>query len=251
MTIQGPDSGPEWARWSGRGTGPDEDDLDRAFGPDTASVASPSNRQRVRRGSVIAVSVVVVCVVLALVLTTIIGSVQSGVGGVFPQPQAALDRLRALASDVDGVQRVQDGRSEKRSFAGYDATAVVVAAPGMSEDRQTALVRALSAAVAQADGNGVRVGVEVRFESLRVGVTKDAAVSERRLTLARSLTTIGGVSAVRCSWTADGPSEDPDAQRVEVVTAGRGQGLGAVMAVATDRTHAVFPDAEVASRTSF
>lgn len=247
MTYQAPGTGPERTPWPGLGTTGDEDDLDRAFGPDTASVARPSTRQRVRRGSVIAVSVVVVGVVLALVLATVVGSIQTGVGGVFPRPQAALDRLQSLAADVDGVQGVQDGRTQKRSFAGYDVTAVVIAAPGLSAGRQVDVVRALSAAVDQADGSGVRIGVEVRFGTVRVGVTRDAATSGRRLTLAQSLATIGGVSGVRCSWSADGPSDAPADQQVLIVTAGQGNGLGAVMAVATERAHAVFPDAVLSS----
>ena len=249
MTIQGPGTGPERAARAGRAT--DTDDLDRAFGPDTASVALPSTRQRVRRGSVIGVSAVVVGVVLALVLATIIGSIQTGVGGVFPQPQAALDRLRTHVTDVPGVQGVQDRRSERRSFAGYDVTAVVIGSPDLTPDQQSAVVRAVSAAVDDVDGSGVRGGVEVRFGMLRVGVTRDPALSEQRLTLVRSLDTIGGVSGARSSWSVDGPSDEPDAERVEVVTTGRGRGLAAVMGVATERAHAVFPQAVVVSRTAF
>ncbi len=70
------------------------DDLDRAFGPDTASVTRPSTGQRLRRGTVITLSFVAVGVVIAVVLSTIVGSIQTGVGGVFPRPQAALDRFR-------------------------------------------------------------------------------------------------------------------------------------------------------------
>lgn len=229
------------------GPGDDPDDLDRAFGPDTASVTRPPVARRVRSGSVIALAAAVTGVVLVLVLSTIIGSIQNGVGGIFPQPDAALDRLRTLATDVDGVASVQDGATEKRSFASWDVSAVVVADGGLSHGEQTDLVRALSAAVATADGNGVRVGVEARFDGLRIGVSNDAATSVRRLDLARTVGTIGGVVGVSCSWGPDGPSDEPADQRVVVLTVGRGVALAAIVDVATDRTHRVFPGATIGS----
>ncbi len=242
MANQGPGNGPEW--WD---RASDPDDLDRAFGPDTGSVATPSTAQRVRRGTVVAVAVVAVAVVLAVVLSTLVGSIQTGVGGVFPQPQAALDRFGSLAGEVDGVQEVRDGDTEKRSFASYDVSAVVVLAQDGSEGAQLEAVRGLSRAVADADGNGVRVTAEARFGTVRVGVTSDAEASARRLQAARAVATIGGVAGVRATWSTDGPSDEPADQTVEVVTGGTGRGLGAVMVVATQRTHAVLPQATLTS----
>ncbi|MEK6310546.1 MAG: hypothetical protein V4755_07540, partial [Curtobacterium sp.] len=53
-----------------------EDDLDRAFGPDTASVQTRTTPQRVRRGALVAGGVVLAAGVLVAVLATIVGSVQ-------------------------------------------------------------------------------------------------------------------------------------------------------------------------------
>ncbi len=106
------------------------DDLDRAFGPDTASIATASTGQRLRRGTVITLSFVAAGVVIAVVLSTIVGSIQTGVGGVFPRPQAALDRFRTAATEVAGVRGVRDEETTHDSLAAYRVSAVVDAAPG-------------------------------------------------------------------------------------------------------------------------
>ncbi|WIE74239.1 hypothetical protein [Curtobacterium sp. MCSS17_007] len=243
MTIQGPSEGPDRTeRPSAR------DDLDRAFGPETASVTTPSTGQRIRRGTLITLAFVAVGVVIAVVLSTIVGSIQTGVGGVFPQPQAALDRFRTAAGDVPGVRAVRDEETTRDSLAAYQVTAVVDAAGDLSAGQQVDAVRALSAAADSADGNGVLVAAEVRFGSLVVGVTKDADASAKRLEVARAVAGIGGVVGVRCDWGDGDPSDEPEAQRVEFVTVGTGVALAAITAVAEQETHAVFPGAELSSR---
>lgn len=224
------------------------DDLDRAFGPDTASVTRPSTGQRLRRGTVITLSFVAVGVVIAVVLSTIVGSIQTGVGGVFPRPQAALDRFRTAAADVPGVLAVRDEETTRDSLAAYRVSAVVEASPDLSPGQQVDLVRALSAAAADADGSGVVVSAEARFDTLVVGVTTDAEVTRQRLEVARSVAAIGGVVAVRSDWGPGAPSDEPDAQRVELATVGTGVALAAIIDVAQRETHGVFPGAEVTSR---
>ncbi|PZF59744.1 hypothetical protein DEJ23_01625 [Curtobacterium sp. MCSS17_008] len=240
MTIQGPDDGPDRT--------PVRDDLDRAFGPDTASVTTPSTGQRVRRGTVITLSFAAVGVVIAVVLSTIVGSIQTGVGSVFPQPQAALDRFRTAAGDVPGVRAVHDEETTRSSLAAYEVAAVVDASPDLSHGQQVDAVRALSAAAGDADGNGVVVVAEVRFGPLVVGVTSDADATTKRLDVARAVAAIGGVVGVRCDWGEGVPSDEPDAQRVEFTTVGTGVALAAITAVAERETHAVFPGAELSSR---
>lgn len=224
------------------------DDLDRAFGPDTASVTRPSAGQRVRRGTVITLSFVAVGVVIAVVLATIVGSVQAGVGGVFPRPQASLDRFRTSAAEVPGVRSVGDGETARDSLAAFRVSAVVEASPDLSHGQQVDVVRALSAAAADADGNGVIVSAEARFGTLVVGVTQDAETTRKRLEVARSVAAVGGVVAVRCDWGSEQPSDAADAQRVELATVGTGVALAAIMDVAQRETHAVFPGAGVSAR---
>lgn len=246
MTDQGPADRPERPVRDDRATA--TDDLDRAFGPETASVTRPSTRQRVRRGTVITVAFVAVGVVIAVVLSTIVGSIQTGVGGVFPRPEAALDRFRTAAADVPGVLAVRDEETTRDSLAAFRVSAVVEASPELSPGQQVDLVRALSAAAADADGNGVVVSAEARFGTLVVGVTQDAETTRERLEVARSVAAVGGVVAVRCDWGSGEPSDESDAQRVELATVGTGVALAAIMDVAQRETHEVFPGAEVSSR---
>ncbi len=224
-----------------------EDDLDRAFGPDTASVTTRTTPQRLRRGALVAAGVVVAAGVLLAVLTTIVGSVQDGVGGVFPQPDAAAARFAVAAREVDGVRSVGDHRTTKTGFASYDVVSVVTAEAGLDADGQADLVAALSAAAEARSGNGVRVFAVVTIETMRVGVSGDPEVSGRRLALARQVATIGGVYGTRCGWGSGAPSDEAAAQVVTVVTGGRGNGLGAVLAKAGGYTQAVFPGARVTS----
>ena len=224
-----------------------DDDLDRAFGPDTASVPTRTTPQRVRRGALVAGGVVLAAGVLAAALVSIIGSVQNGVGGVFPQPAAALTRFETAAGAVDGVVKVNGIRTTKTGFASYDVISVATAEDGLDETAQAALVSALSEAAARTDGNGVRVFAVVAIDTMRVGISADAEVSARRLDLARQVDAIGGVRAVRCAWVASTPSDDAKVQQVTVQTTGRGAALGAVLGKAREATQAVFPGAAVTS----
>jgi hypothetical protein len=225
----------------------DSDDLDRAFGPDTASVPVRSPRQRVGRSALVGGFVVLAAVVLAVVLFTIIGSVQNGVGGVFPRPDAALDRFGDSARAVSGVVRVTAADPRKTSFASYDVVSTVEVEPTLSDGERTAVVEALRTAADDTSGNGVRVFAVVDLGDVEVGVSPDAKATERRLALARQVDAIGGVSGVHCSWSDSGPSDDPGDQAVTVVTRGTGAGLQAVVAKATQEVHAVFPGATVRS----
>lgn len=244
MTVDEPGAGgtrPGWPQST------EADDLDRAFGPDTASVAARTPRQRLSRGALVAIGVIVAGAVIAVVLLTIIGSVQNGVGGVFPRPQAALDRFASDAGDVDGVQHVRGGEPTKTSFASYDVQSVVTVSPALSDPERATVVGALSAAADHADGNGVRVFAVADLGTLDVGISADAGVTGKRLALAQQLDAIGGVSGVRCSWAEGAPSDDPAAQTITVETHGTGNALGAIVAKATQEAHAVFPGATVKS----
>jgi Flp pilus assembly pilin Flp len=245
MTSDGP--GGVRPGWTQSDPTDDDDDLDRAFGHGTASMAVRTPRQRVRRSALVGVGVVIAAGVLAVVLITIISSVQNGVGGVFPRPDAALDRFGSAARDVSGVQRVTDEKPKKTSFASYDVESTVTVSPGLPEAEQTAAVDALAAAADDVSGNGVRVFAVADLGEVQVGVSADVAVTEKRLDLARQLAAIGGVSGVRCSWGDAGPSDDPADQTITVVTHGTGNALGAIVAKATQETRAVFPGATVES----
>jgi len=244
MTVDEPGTGgarPAWPQST------EADDLDRAFGPDTESVAVRTPRQRLGRGGLIAIGVVVTAGVIALVLVTIVGSVQNGVGGVFPRPEAALDRFGSVAGDVEGVQRVRSDEPTKTSFASYDVQSTVAVAPTLSDAERTAVVDALSAAADDASGNGVRVFAVADLGALEVGVSGDGDATGKRLALARKLDTIGGVTGVRCAWSDDAPSDDPGAQTITVETVGTGDALGAIMEQAKQDAHAVFPGATLRS----
>lgn len=240
MTIDGPGTG---GSRPSRLPPAEDDDLDRAFGPGTASVTARTPRQRVGRSALIGLGVVVTAVVIAVVLITIIGSVQNGVGGVFPRPQAALDRFGSLAGDVEGVRGVHADEPVKTSFASYDVQSTVTVTPTLSEPERTTVVDALRAAADDASGNGVRVFALADLGAVQVGVSADRGVTAKRLALARQLDAIGGVTGVRCSWDEDAPSDDAAAQTITVETHGTGNALGAIMAKATQEAHAVFPGA--------
>jgi hypothetical protein len=242
MTVDGPEGGraqPGWLQAS------DPDDLDRAFGPDTASVPVRTGRQRVRRSALVGVGVIIAAGVLAVALVTIIGSVQNGVGGVFPRPEAALDRFDTAARSVDGVSDVRDEDPVKTAFASYDVESTVSVSPTLSDEERTAVVGDLRAAAKEASGNGVRVFAVADLGALEIGISTDAKTTEQRLTLARRLDAIGGVSGVRCSWGDGGPSDEPADQAITVETIGRGAALDAVVAKATQEVQAVFPGATV------
>ncbi|MBA8990387.1 hypothetical protein FHW23_001633 [Curtobacterium pusillum] len=244
MTIDGPGQGGARPGWP---QPVEADDLDRAFGPGTASVPVRNPRQRVRRSALVVVGVILVAGVLAVVLVTIIGSVQNGVGGVFPRPEAALNRFGDSAKSLSGVERVTDSKPTKTSFASYDVESRVEVSPTLSDDERTAVVDALSSAADDTSGNGVRVFAVADLGALEVGVSADTKVTEQRLALARQLDAIGGVSGVRCSWSDAGPSDEPAAQAVTVETRGTGAVLGAIVGKATQEARAVFPGATVTS----
>ncbi|MGN8048679.1 hypothetical protein ACTJKO_03245 [Curtobacterium sp. 22159] len=246
MTVDGPDSGTARQGWPQ----PQEaDDLDRAFGPGTASTPVRTPRQRARRGTLVGVGVIVSAGVLAVALLTIVAGVQKGVGGVFPQPQSALDRFTATARDLDGVERITNEEQDKTGFASYDVSSAVEVSPTLSDDERTAVVDALSRAADAASGNGVRVFAIVDLGNLEIGVSGDQGVTRKRLALARQLDTIGGVTGVHCAWTADAPSDDPRGQVISVETPGTGDVLVAIVAKASHAAHAVFPGAAVTSAT--
>jgi hypothetical protein len=223
----------------------DPDDLDRAFGPDTASVGTRTPGQRVRRATGIGIGVIGVAAVIVVVLGVIIGSVQNGVGGIFPRPDAALDQFGADAARLDGVQDVGDRDQTKTSFASYQVQSTVRLAPDLSDAERTAVVAALSAAADEASGNGVTVFAVADLGALEVGVSPDADATAKRLELARALDEIGGVTGVRCAWGQQGPSDDPAAQAMTVETVGTGVVREAILTKASEAAQRVFPGATV------
>lgn len=231
----------------GRDPWDDDDDLDAAFGPDTASMRALSRPERVRAGTAVVLGVVVVAVVLVVVLVVILSGVQRGVGGVFPQPEGDRARFEAAASALPGVSAVERARTEKTSFAGYDVTALVRADPELGTEDRRALVSAVSSAAADSSGSGVRIWAEVDFGTRQVGVSDSEESSQRRLRLAERLSEIGGVLGVACTFEArsDGRSDEPAAQRVTVRSAGLGVGFAAVAAAAEQVGDEVFPGVQV------
>lgn len=231
-----------------RGRDPwDDDDLDAAFGPDTASMRARSRPERVRAGTAVVLGAVAVAVVLVVVLAVILSGVQRGVGGVFPQPDADRARFVAAASVVPGVDAVERARSEKTSFAGYDVTALVRADPQLGAEDRRALVSAVSSAAADASGSGVRIWADVDFGEQQVGVSDSEETSQRRLRMAGRLDAIGGVVGVSCTFASrpDGRSDEAAAQAVTVRSAGQGVGFAAVAAAAEQVGDEVFPGVQV------
>jgi hypothetical protein len=244
MTIDGPGPHGRHRDWPGQG---DDDDLGRVFGPDTASVPVRTTPQRVRSWSLLAAGVVVVGVVIVVALGMIVGSVQTGVGGVFPRPQAALDHFTEDVTTLDGVARTTGTDPTKTSFASYDVTATVTLVPALDDARRTALLDRLSAAAAEASGNGVHVYAIADFGDVQVGVSPSDERTGQRLALAWALRGIGGVQAVRCLWATNGESrsDEPADQAVTVETAPTGVDVAAVQAQVANEVHRVFPDAAV------
>jgi hypothetical protein len=230
-----------------RGPWDDDDDLDAAFGPDTAATRALTRPERVRAGTAVVVGVVAVAVVLVVVLGVILSGVQRGVGGVFPQPEADRRRFVAAASVLPGVSGVDSARTEKTSFAGYDVTAVVHADRDLGAEDRRALVTALSNVAADSSGSGVRIWAELDLGVLRVGVSDSPETSQRRLRMADRLAAIGGVVAVRCTFLdeADGRSDEPSGQQVIVRTPGVGVALAAVAAAAEAVGKDAFPGVHV------
>ncbi|UWD77723.1 hypothetical protein [Curtobacterium flaccumfaciens] len=219
------------------------DDLDRVFGPETASVPT---RTRARTWFIIGGSVLAVAVVIAVVLGSIIGSVQNGIGGVFPRPDVALDRFDERVSALRGVTDVRHHTPSKTAFASYDAVATVRADPALDTAARRDLVAAISRAADESGGNGVRVVVIADLGNLEIGVTGAGEVAAKRLALADTLAHIGGVTEVRCSWERGGdPSDTAGDQSVVVRTPGRGAAVPPIVARATQETQKVFPGADV------
>ncbi|WIB25003.1 hypothetical protein [Curtobacterium sp. MCSS17_015] len=233
-----------------RGPWDDDDDLDAAFGPDTASVPTRTRPERLRAWTAVVLGVVAVAVVIVVVLGVILSQVQRGVGGVFPRPEADRRAFVAAASALPGVADVDTARTEKTSFAGYDVTAVVHAEPDLpAADRRT-LVTALSTAAADSSGSGVRIWATLDLGPVQVGVSDSPETSQRRLELADGLAAIGGVVAVDCTLAArsGGRSDEAGAQQVVVTTTGRGVAFDAVAAAAEAVGADVFPGVQVQTR---
>ncbi|WP_146244234.1 hypothetical protein [Curtobacterium sp. MCBD17_032] len=228
----------------------DGDDLDAAFGPDTASVRTRTGAERLRAGTLVLLGVAVVAAVLVLVLGVILSQVQHGVGGVFPQPDADGRRFATAAAALPGVATVDAPRTEKTSFAGYDVTAVVHAEPDLPAADRRALVTAVSTASADSSGSGVRIWVTLDLGTVQVGVSDSPETSQRRLALADRLDAIGGVDAVTCGFADDSGarSDDAGAQRAVVTTHGEGAGFAAVAAAAEALGADVFPGVQVQTR---
>lgn len=242
MTTEGPDPTGRHRDWVG-----DDDDLGRAFGTDTSSVPVRTTPQRVRAWSLLLFGVVVVAGVIIVVLSMIVGSVQTGVGGIFPRPDASLQRFTEDAGALDGVTATDAAKPTKTSFASYDVTATVTASTDLSPNQRTALVADLSDVVANASGNGVHVYAIADLGDVDVGVSASKALTDERLRLAREIRQVTGVQQVSCVWTAakEGRLDTPAGQSVEVQTAPTGVDVPAVQAQVTDAVHRVFPDAAV------
>ncbi|MCJ1713942.1 hypothetical protein [Curtobacterium sp. VKM Ac-2922] len=225
----------------------EDDDLGRAFGPDTASVPVRTTPQRVRSWSLLLAGVVVVGIVIVVALSMIVGSVQDGVGGVFPRPQAALDRFVTQARSIEYVTAATGDDPTKTSFASYDVTARVSADATIGPDAKTLLFDQLSAAAGATTGNGVTVWAVVDLGTADVGVSPSRERTEQRLAVARTLASTAGVQQVSCVWAAHdaGRSDDPADQRVTVETAPTGVDVEAVRTQVTDAVHRVFPAATI------
>ncbi|ROS73729.1 hypothetical protein EDF24_2729 [Curtobacterium sp. PhB130] len=243
MTMDGPGTGGRHRDWPPR----DDDDLDRAFGPDTASVPVRTTPQRVRSWSLLLGGVVVVAVVLVVALSMIIGSVQTGVGGIFPRPDATLAKFTSEARTIDGVAGTSTAEPTKTSFASYDVTATVTTTPGLVDTAREDLVDRLSAAAADTSGNGVHVWAVADFGDVEVGISPSDERTEQRLALAWTVRAIPGVQEVHCLWTTAGESrsDEPDAQAVTVETAPTGVDQHTAQTRVAEAVHRVFPDATV------
>jgi hypothetical protein len=232
-----------------RGWQDPDDDLGRAFGPDTASVGVRTRSQRVRVWTLVTVGVLVVAAVIAAALWVLVGNVQTGIGGIFPKPGAALSTFESEADAISGIGSTTDLATTKTSFASYDVTALVSTGKMPSAAEQGRILDDLSGATADASGNGIHVYAIVRFGDMEIGVSPSESRTLDRLRLARVLERIDGVGTVTCDWSGDGEGgaiRDVDAgQRVTVETTATGPTLTAVQQAVAARTAAAFPDAEV------
>ncbi|KQO64810.1 hypothetical protein [Curtobacterium sp. Leaf261] len=228
----------------------DEDEaLDREFGLDPHVVAPRTARQVWRNVLLTFGIVVVAAIVVVTTLSLTLQSVQNGIGGLFPQPGAALQRFEDRATALPGVDTAEDlDQRQTEIFTGYDVIALVRADTGMADQDQAALVRSLSAAAGTESGQGVQVLAEAQFGDLRVGVSRDDALSTQRLAVGQQLAAMGGVDAVTVSWQVPekGSIEDTAAhQRVEVTTTAGDEQLATVTNDVTNAVHAALPDAAV------
>lgn len=223
--------------------------LDREFGLDPHLVAPRTRRQVVRNVVLTASITIVAAVVVAGTLFVTIQSVQNGIGGLFPQPGAALTRFEHHAEAMPGVESTRDlDQRQTQIFSGYDVTALVTADATLSDEDQAALVSALSDTVERDSGNGVQVLARVRFADLTVGISADAELSRQRLTAGQQVAAMGGIDAVSLGWSSPGKAAVDDSAKHQVArvttTVGDDQ-LAAVTAGVTSAVHATLPDAQV------
>ncbi|MFZ7088730.1 hypothetical protein [Curtobacterium sp. RRHDQ10] len=223
--------------------------LDREFGLDPHLVAPRTGRQLVRNVVVTSSITLVAAAVVTGTLFVTIQSVQNGIGGLFPQPGAALVRFEEHAARMSGVTSTADlGQRQTQGFSGYDVEALVTADPALSDEDQATLVTALSDAAQQDSGNGVQVLARVRFADITVGVSADTALSRRRLVAGQQVAAMGTVDAVSVAWqtTESGAVADSAAHQIARVRTNVGDDqLATVTAEVTDTVHATLPDAEV------
>lgn len=229
-----------------------DDDLDTAFGPDTASTLTRTRPERVRTATVVTLGVVGVAVVIVVVLGVILSGVQRGIGGVFPDPEADRERFVATASALPGVTAVERARTEQTSLAGYDVSALLQVEPDLDDAGRRTLVDAVSAAAAESSGSGVRIWATVDFGTVQVGVSDSRETSRQRLDLADRLAAIGGVSAVRCVFITgpSGRSDEAADQSVSVTTPATGDALAAIAAAAEQTGEDVFAGVQVRTLSS-
>jgi hypothetical protein len=226
-----------------------DDDALRPFGLAWDDQAPRTTRQRTRSAALVVAIVVVACALIAGTLAVVVTSVQSGIGGILPQPGAALTRFEDSAADLPHVATATDlAQRQTAIFAGYDVVALVRAEAGMSDAEQKTLVGALSDRAEADSGNGVSVYAQAQFGDLRVAVSPDAGLSEERLAIGQRLAAMGGVSSVACGWTTAGgkPIADVAAnQVVRVTTSASDADLPGVTNAVTTAAHATLPDAQV------
>jgi hypothetical protein len=238
-----------------RSTASMDDDGLRPFGLAYADDAPRTGRQRTRSAVRIGIVVVVAGGLIAGTLAFVVSSVQSGIGGLFPQPGAALTRFEDAAQDMPDVATATDlAQRQTAIFAGYDVVALVRAEDGLTDAEQRTLVDELSERTDLDTGNGVSVYAQAQFGDLRVAVSPDTKLTDQRLALGQQVAAMGGVASVACGWSTTGgkPIEDVAAKQVVTVgtTASDADYPGVVTAV-TNAVHAGLPDARVTvTRTS-
>jgi hypothetical protein len=212
---------------------------------DDGGLRAPRPRHRTL---VVLLGSLVAAALIAGALTWVVRSVQSGIGGFFPQPGQTLSQFESAAEEINGVTSATDAAQHQvHLLTEYDVSAEIQADPSATDAKQSAIVDELGSEASSLSTPGVRVFAMVRFGAMSVGISPDAQLDAARLKACQTVAAMGGVSGVTCTWkpTSKAIVDDAKTQVVSVRTSEGAASIAALQGQVRAAITKILPDASV------